>query len=633
MRAQTTIRSIAFPLLLAMVFLFGTETIFAQTPYWVGGNGTLWSTAVNWSNNQVPTTSARIDGNFTVTFNGNASITSLTITGSVTFISDYILTIGTLKVGDAGGSTNPLVSPAAGTLSLNYVSARDVNLLVVNTLLDLNSAGSQVLHARINGNSNFDVRILLNGAIKMANVTDCWIGNSTQGLSIVSVLNNGNPFDQTIPNANVRFEGDVRLDKRVALGHCDVWLGEFSDIQIFSKNETFVFIGSDLELYTSFPYAPGPGHIGRLIKSWLYWYDGNAWKDASNQNPDLYFIFEVGEDAANGNMPLAVKLNSVVTEDPYPGPFRGVSVRYVNLRHPANQADSSGGNKTVRRYWVVQPVGFKQYDASNNICYGASFNPSDVKTPANAYAAIYSDNWEQNQSYTFWYNYGSMPFGYGYNIKGRTFCSMCPTYYFGDITIGESTNPVPVELTSFSARYIRDNVELSWQTATELNNYGFAIERSRDGEIWEEIDFVNGAGNSYSPKSYTYTDLLDPAAKRAPKLAYRLRQIDRDGTTEYSNIVFVTLAALPAGVELYEAYPNPFNPSTTISFSLGAAAPVKINVFDIYGREVATILDNAALEAGVHTAAFRASALPSGSYIVVLNAAGVTRYQRVVLNK
>jgi hypothetical protein len=210
---------------------------------------------------------------------------------------------------------------------------------------------------------------------------------------------------------------------------------------------------------------------------------------------------------------------------------------------------------------------------------------------------------------------------------------MCPTYYFGDITIGESTNPVPVELTSFSARYIRDNVELSWQTATELNNYGFAIERSRDGEIWEEIDFVNGAGNSYSPKSYTYTDLLDPAAKRAPKLAYRLRQIDRDGTTEYSNIVFVTLAALPAGVELYEAYPNPFNPSTTISFSLGAAAPVKINVFDIYGREVATILDNAALEAGVHTAAFRASALPSGSYIVVLNAAGVTRYQRVVLNK
>ncbi len=623
MRAQRTIQSIAPVLLLAMVFLFGTQGASAASYTWTGASTNLtktWNDAANWNPNTgypVSGDDASIGGGYTVTFSANASAASLTITGTVTFVSDYTLTVGNLYIGSGS---------ASGTLLLNYSAARDVNMIQVNTLLNLQVAGSTIQHARISG--NYDVRIKVNGNLRMNNVIDCWIGNNTPGTSVVTVLNNGDPFDQsTSPLANVRFEGDVQLLVRVALGHCDVYLGEFSDIIITSKNETFTFIGSNEETNT--------GHIGRLIKSWLYWYSSatNDWKDAGNNNPDLYFIFEVGENAANGNMPVAVKLNSVVLDGPDPSPFRGVSIRYVNLRHPANQADSSGGNKIVHRYWVVQPVGFKQYDAMNNICYGASFEPSDVKTPADAYAAIYSDNWEQNNSYVAWYNYGSMPFGYGFNIKGRTFCSMCPTFYFGDITIADAANPTPVELTSFSARYIRDNVELNWQTATELNNYGFAIERSRDGETWEEIDFVAGAGNSFSPKSYTYTDILGRNEKAAPKLGYRLRQIDRDGTTEYSNIVFVNIGALPAGVELYEAYPNPFNPSTTVSFSLDAAAPVKVKVFDIYGREVATLLDNAALDAGVHTVAFRASALPSGSYIVVLNAAGVTRYQRVVLNK
>ena len=620
MRSQRLYHCIVCLLTVAIVFLYGTQTANSALRTWTGGGSlnTLWSLDANWGGTApVAGDDALIGDGYTVTIGADATIANLTITGNVTFVSDYTLTVATLYIGS---------SPNAGTLRLDYLTVPDVNLLEVNTLLNLQYAGSTIQHARLN--STYDVRIKVNGGIRMANVTDCWIGNSSDGPSVTTVLNDTNPFDQTTSPSwsNIRFEGDVKLLVRVALGHCDVWLGEFADIIIDSKNETFVFIGSDLETNT--------GHIGRLIKSWLYWYDGSnsVWKDPGNTNPDLYFIFEVGEDAANGNMPVAVKLNEVVG-DGSPSPFKGVSVRYVNLRHPGNQADSSNGNKVVHRYWVVQPVGFKQYDISNDICYGASFEPSDVKTPSDAYAAIYSDNWEQNQSYFSWFNYGATPYGSGFNIKGRTFCSMCPTYYFGDITIADANNPTPVELTSFSARYIRDNVELNWQTATELNNYGFAIERSRDGEIWEEIDFVEGAGNSFSPKSYTYTDLLDSDLKSVPQLAYRLRQIDRDGTTDYSNIVFVTLAALPAGVELYDAYPNPFNPSTTLTFSLDAPVPVKVRVYNVFGQEVVTLLDNAELGAGVHTLAFRGSALPSGSYVVVLNAAGVTRYQRIVLNK
>jgi hypothetical protein len=205
------------------------------------------------------------------------------------------------------------------------------------------------------------------------------------------------------------------------------------------------------------------------------------------------------------------------------------------------------------------------------------------------------------------------------------------SYYVDNITA--AGGPVPVELVSFSARFVRNGVELNWHTATELNNYGFAIERSRDGRIWDEIDFVAGAGNSYSPKSYTYTDQLDDATRRAPRLAYRLRQIDRDGTTDYSSIVFVRTGALPTGVELHGTYPNPFNPEATISFTLAEAQTASLRVFDVHGREMALLLDNAEMQDGTHTVNFSGERLPSGVYIVVLQAGDVVRHQRIVLSK
>ncbi len=204
-----------------------------------------------------------------------------------------------------------------------------------------------------------------------------------------------------------------------------------------------------------------------------------------------------------------------------------------------------------------------------------------------------------------------------------------------DLYLDNFSSPgmVPVELTSFSARSYDNSVKLTWHTATELNNYGFAIERSRDGKSWSEIAFVAGHGNSYSPKDYSYTDVLNADEALTKKYGYRLTQIDRDGTTNYSNIVTVKIGEALSGVELHSAYPNPFNPNTTVNFSLDAAAQVVVTVYDMYGRNVSTLLDNTWFEAGVHTVAFRAGSLPSGTYLVVLNAAGVTRHQRVVLNK
>ena len=99
---------------------------------------------------------------------------------------------------------------------------------------------------------------------------------------------------------------------------------------------------------------------------------------------------------------------------------------------------------------------------------------------------------------------------------------------------------------------------------------------------------------------------------------YRLKQIDFDGSTEYSNEIIVEVAA-PEKFVLLQNYPNPFNPSTTIVFSIPQTSNVSVDVFNVVGERVATVM-NQTLEAGYHQIDFNASNLPSGTYIYQLKA-------------
>jgi len=205
-----------------------------------------------------------------------------------------------------------------------------------------------------------------------------------------------------------------------------------------------------------------------------------------------------------------------------------------------------------------------------------------------------------------------------------------------DFSIDQSA--LPVELTSFSAVTIGTTVKLSWQTATEVNNYGFDVERNTPlnplsrGEnegnaVWEKIGFVNGNGNSNSPKSYFYED----KNLTAGKYLYRLKQIDNDGQFEYSKIIEVDLGASKK-FELSQNYPNPFNPVTTIRFNLPEAGFVKLTLFNVLGQQIRSLV-NDFKEAGVHTINLDASDLNSGIYIYKIESGLFTETRKMTLLK
>ncbi|GIK21931.1 MAG: hypothetical protein BroJett005_13450 [Ignavibacteriota bacterium] len=190
-------------------------------------------------------------------------------------------------------------------------------------------------------------------------------------------------------------------------------------------------------------------------------------------------------------------------------------------------------------------------------------------------------------------------------------------------------NPLPVELSNFSAKFKdNNNVELNWVTKTEVNNYGFYVERKVNDGQWNSLTFIEGHGNSNSPKEYSYSD--KDLFAGGSKFRYRLKQVDTDGKFEYSDIVEVEI--LPTKFELSQNYPNPFNPSTTIQFSLPKATQLKINIYNMLGELVETLAEGT-YEAGYHEVTFTASNCPSGIYIYRIESSAFTQVRKMVLIK
>ena len=196
-----------------------------------------------------------------------------------------------------------------------------------------------------------------------------------------------------------------------------------------------------------------------------------------------------------------------------------------------------------------------------------------------------------------------------------------------DVGAFEFVDPgLPVELTAFSAVVSGVDIQLTWTTASELNNAGFAVELQTLGREFEQVLFVEGQGTTNAPQTYeaTVSDLAPGT------YSVRLKQTDFDGTFEYSETIDVVVAA--EAYHLAQSYPNPFNPQAQIQYTLPVATHVTLEVFDLLGRTIETLVDGEQ-PAGTHAVVFDAQDLSNGTYVYRLTAGAFTQTRTMVLQK
>ncbi|UCH65223.1 MAG: T9SS type A sorting domain-containing protein [Ignavibacterium sp.] len=186
---------------------------------------------------------------------------------------------------------------------------------------------------------------------------------------------------------------------------------------------------------------------------------------------------------------------------------------------------------------------------------------------------------------------------------------------------------VPVELTSFTESVNGNSTILNWATASELNNSGFDILRKAHNGKWEKIAFVEGYGTTTEVHNYSYID----DNLTVGKYSYRLKQIDLNGSFEYSDVVNAEITK-PLNFKLFQNHPNPFNPSTSINFQIQETGLVSLIVYDILGNKITTLLSEKK-EPGYYTVNYDASNLSSGTYIYQLRMGSLVETKKLILIK
>ncbi len=212
--------------------------------------------------------------------------------------------------------------------------------------------------------------------------------------------------------------------------------------------------------------------------------------------------------------------------------------------------------------------------------------------------------------------------------------STTESYYGGsDVTL-------PVELSSLTANQNGNVVDICWTTESEVENLGFIVQRSIDDqETWTQVASYNthaelmGQGTSSKQTIYNFTD----SDVQSGTVSYRLSEVSTSGQVNILGTVDVSLSKIPEKTELDMAYPNPFNPVTTISYHMAKDGPVEISVYNLLGSKVKTLIDMK-MAAGSYQTIWQGKddsgqQAASGMYLVVMKAGQKRLTQKVLLIK
>lgn len=206
---------------------------------------------------------------------------------------------------------------------------------------------------------------------------------------------------------------------------------------------------------------------------------------------------------------------------------------------------------------------------------------------------------------------------------------------FSEFTITDGDNPLPVQLNNFTGISTMRGVELAWDVASEQDNAGFIVFRNgQQIAHYNTTPELRGRGTTSEGKTYRYVDVSGLEVGKS--YTYTLRSVDFDGTIHnISRTVVVQVTQAPTVAYTYKLeqnYPNPFNPSTKITFSIKDAGFVSLKVYDLLGREVATLV-NERRSAGIYDVNFNAANLGSGVYFYTLTSGGFSQTKKMLFIK
>lgn len=424
-----------------------------------------------------------------------------------------------------------------------------------------------------------------------------------------------------------------------------------------AKSGSYNFVIPELPLGTVVQYYLAAQDMNSSIVKTLP-AGGSGYNPPGSTPPSTFYQFFVAEltvtlyDQANN-------LNNWTAS----GGWNITTAKYVSA--PSSFTDSPGGNyasNTTAILTYSNPISFTdvlggilefdtQWDIENNYDYGqvqvSTNNGSTWNALAGQYTNLGTGTFQPNGQPLYdgtqltWvheimdltnYVIQSLRLRFYFRSDGSI---QNDGWYVDNVKISVYNSTVPVELVSFNAEIFNNRVELTWMTATETNNKGFEIQKCltqtlSEGEsfqTWETIGFVNGYGTTTIPQSYSFAD----ANLKSGKYFYRLKQIDFDGTFEYSNIIEVDFAPIRSFV-LDQNYPNPFNPTTKISWQSPVSSRQILKVYDILGNEIATLVDEYK-EAGRYEIEFDAAELASGIYLYKLQAGNFIETKKMLLTK
>jgi hypothetical protein len=295
-----------------------------------------------------------------------------------------------------------------------------------------------------------------------------------------------------------------------------------------------------------------------------------------------------------------------------------VNVNYYSGVNPSNVSSGNYSNS----YWSVNPVG-----SLTGTTYDIRINFGDNETYTITTPSVNTRLSKYESS--FWFVYvasGNGPSQTELNYA-NTWAKTRSINSFSDYALTDETSPMPVEMCSFDAAVLKRDVQLSWSTCSELNNMGFDVERraynpvTNDYYPWIKTGFVEGSGTTNQQQFYKYND----NRLATGKYQYRLKQIDYNGNFEYHNLASPSEVSIgtPLNADLFQNYPNPSNPSAKVDFQIPFAGKVSLKVYDITGKEVATLVE-AEMDAGYYTSEFNGSNLASGVYFYRLIASSNT---------